>query len=248
MRVKATPTRARMRPALLAWGALTLICALGMARMGWWQLDRAAAKQALLDGIDRAAAAQLAPLAELDLDSGQARFRAASVRGEFLADRQVLLDNQTRDGKPGVRAYVPMRPANESRALLVDRGWLPWPDRAQPLPLAAVPSGWQYLEGMLLDPPGAGLQLGGAVADGWPLLVTRIDLDEIEQRLGLPLLDLVLEDRAAPRAESIRAQMLPPERHRGYALQWFGLSLTLLIIYAALAWRALRATPLDSSP
>jgi cytochrome oxidase assembly protein ShyY1 len=239
--------RTRVRPALLAWGALALVVAIGMARMGWWQLDRAEAKQVLLDGIDRAVAAQLQPLAELDLESGQARFRAASVRGEFLADRQVLLDNQTRNGKPGVRAYVPMRPANESRALLVDRGWLPWPDRAQPPPSAAVPGGWQYLEGMLLDPPGAGLQLGAPAADEWPLLVTRIDLHEIEQRLGVPLLDLVLEDRAAPRAESIRAQMLPPERHRGYALQWFGLSLTILIIYAALAWRALRATPLDSS-
>jgi cytochrome oxidase assembly protein ShyY1 len=239
--------RNRLRPALLAWGALALVVAIGMARMGWWQLDRAAAKQVLLDGIDRAAAAQLLPLAELDLESGRARFRAASVRGEFLADRQVLLDNQTRDGKPGVRAYVPMRPANESRALLVDRGWLPWPDRSEPPPFAAVPSGWQYLEGMLLDPPGAGLQLGAPAAAEWPLLVTRIDLDEIEQRLGVPLLDLVLEDRAAPRAESIRAQMLPPERHRGYALQWFGLSLTILIIYAALAWRALRATPLESS-
>ncbi len=239
--------RTRLHPALLAWGALALVVAIGMARMGWWQLDRAAAKQLLLDGIDRAVAAPLQPLAELDLESGQARFHAASVRGEFLADRQVLLDNQTRDGKPGVRIYVPMRPANESRALLVDRGWLPWPDRSQPPPSAAVPAGWQYLEGMLLDPPGAGLQLGAPAAAEWPLLVTRIDLDQIERRLGVPLLDLVLEDRAAPRAESIRAHMLPPERHRGYALQWFGLSLTILIIYVALASRALRATPLDSS-
>lgn len=237
--------RSRRRDALLAFGVLALICAFGLARMGWWQLDRAADKQALLDGIERASAAQLVPLAELDLQSGAARFRAASVRGEFLADRQVLLDNQTRDGKPGVRAYVPLRPANQAHALLVDRGWLPWPDRAQPPPMAAVPTGWQYLEGVLLDPPGAGLRLGAAVGDQWPLLVTRIDLDEIERHLGRPLLDLVLEDRAAPRAQSIRAQMLPPERHRGYALQWFGLSLTVLVIYCVLAWRALRAPPAE---
>lgn len=231
----------RRRDALLAFGVLAVVCAFGLARMGWWQLDRAAHKQALLDGIERAASAPLVPLAELDADSQQARFRAVGVRGEFLADRQVLLDNQMRDGRPGVRAYVPLRPANEQRLLLVDRGWLPWPDRAQPPPLATVPVGWQYLEGVLLDPPGAGLRLGPAAAAGWPLLVTRIDLDQIERRLDLPLLDFVLEDRAAPRAQSIRAQMLPPERHRGYALQWFGLSLTVLVIYCVLAWRALRA-------
>ena len=97
--------------------------------------------------------------------------------------------------------------------------------------------------------PGTGMMVvalrklsdGTEVATQWPLLLTRIDLDQIERRLGLPLLDLVLEDRNAPRAQSIRAQMLPPERHRGYALQWFGLSLTLLIIYCVLAWRAFRA-------
>jgi cytochrome oxidase assembly protein ShyY1 len=34
--------------------------------------------------------------------------------------------------------------------------------------------------------------------------------------------------------------MLPPERHRAYAVQWFGLAATVLVIYLTLAWRALR--------
>ena len=82
--------------------------------------------------------------------------------------------------------------------------------------------------------------------DEWPLLVTRIDLADLERRLQQPLLDLVLEDRQTPRAQTLRSGMLPPERHRGYALQWFGLSLTVIIIFGVLAirsWRARSITP-----
>lgn len=228
----------RHRVRWIGFGLLALICALGLARMGWWQLERAQAKQTLLDGIEGATHAPLVDLTALEASSADARFRAVRVVGEFRADRQILLDNQLRDGQPGIRVYVPLQRPDGLRAVLVDRGWLAWPDRAQAPPLASLPSGSQQLTGVLLDPPGAGLQLGAALATQWPLLVTRIEMAEIERRLGLPLLDLVLEDRNAPRAQSIRAQMLPPERHRGYALQWFGLSLTVLIIYCVLAWRA----------
>ena len=30
---------------------------------------------------------------------------------------------------------------------------------------------------------------------------------------------------------------LPPERHRGYAVQWWGLSATVVAVYLILAWR-----------
>lgn len=232
-----------MRLKLLAYAILALVTASALASLGLWQLRRADAKQVLLDGIDRASRAPLASLAEVESTVDGARFRAVVVDGAFLDQSQILLDNQLRDGQPGVRAYVPLKLSEDARAVLVDRGWLAWPDRSQPAPTATVAAGTQHLEGVLLDPPGAGIQLGGDLAQRWPLLVTRIDLRDIELRLGQPLLDFVLEDRNAPRAQTIRAGMLPPERHRGYALQWFGLSLTVLIIYGVLAWRAGRAGP-----
>ncbi len=225
---------------LLAFGLLAFLCAAGLASLGTWQLQRANAKQELLDGVDRAARAPVLPLTNLLASGGDLRFRAVSVRGEFLADQQILLDNQLREGQAGLRVYAALRLA-DGKALLVDRGWLARPDRGQSLPTVELPAGVVTLQGVLLDPPGAGLALGSAPAQSWPLLLTRIDLTDLQRRLALPLLDWVLEDQNTPRAMSIRAGMLPPERHRGYAVQWFGLSLTLLIIYGLLAWRAWRA-------
>lgn len=224
---------------LMAFGLLALFAAAGLAQLGRWQLQRAHEKEALLAGVERAQAAALEELSRLPPGT-DLRFRAVAVTGQFLADRQVLLDNQLQQGRPGVRAYVPFQLDPGPRLVLVDRGWLARPDRSKALPQAAVPPGEIELKGVLLDPPGAGMTLGEAPDQSWPALVTRIDLAELQSRLGQPLLDFVLEDLDTPRGASIRAGMLPPERHRGYAVQWFGLSLTILIIYAVLALRAWR--------
>ncbi|MCC6592551.1 MAG: SURF1 family protein [Xanthomonadales bacterium] len=231
---------------LMLWLLPSLLAAAGLAQLGRWQLQRAADKQTLLTGIEEAHASGLVEFATLD-PRASLRFRAVRVRGEFIADRQVLLDNQMRAGQPGVRVYVPLRLSGTRLALLVDRGWLARPDRSAPLPQLNLPAGEVLLNGLLLDPPGGGILLGAAAND-WPRLLTRIDLSALEPEIGLPLLDCVLEDLHTPRGESIRAGMLPPERHRGYALQWFGLSLTVLILYGVLAMRSWRAANRPSPP
>jgi cytochrome oxidase assembly protein ShyY1 len=91
------------------FGLLALVCALGLSRIGWWQLERAQSKQALLDGIEAASHAPLIALSELEVSGADAHFRAVTVEGEFRADRQMLLDNQLQQGRPGVRAYVPFQ-------------------------------------------------------------------------------------------------------------------------------------------
>lgn len=240
-------TRPTLQRRLLAFALLALLVAAGLAQLGRWQLQRAQEKDALLAGIARAQSSDLVELSRLPPGS-ELRFRAVAVRGRFLGDHQVLLDNQLQQGRPGVRAYVPFQLAADSRLVLVDRGWLARSDRTQALPVAAVPQGEVELRGVLLDPPGAGIMLGAAQQSTWPVLLTRIDIAELQSRLGLPLLDFVLEDLDTPRAESIRAGMLPPERHRGYAVQWFGLSLTILIIYAVLALRAWRGLTRKPKP
>ena len=228
------------RASLIGFGMLTLVTASGLAALGFWQLERAQAKVALIAGIERAVAAPLMPLAQAELTTEGLRFRAVRMSGHFDPARQVLLDNQLRDGRPGVRVYVPFLIDGGSRAVLVDRGWSAWPKRNAAPPQALIGPELTQIEGMLVDPPGAGMRLGSASAMDWPLLLTRIDAREIEHRLGLPLLDLVLEDRQALSAQSIRAGMLPPERHRGYAVQWFALSLAVVVIFLTLTRRALR--------
>ncbi|MEZ5466199.1 MAG: SURF1 family protein [Lysobacterales bacterium] len=232
--------------ALLGYAVLTLLSSGGLASLGIWQLQRAEQKQQLLDAIDRAGSEKAVDLGDALANGVDLHFRAVTARGRYLPDRQILLDNQIRNGEPGVQVFVPLQLDGGGQMLLVDRGWLPWRDRAGPLPIATVSTESVAVDGLLLSAPAAGLVLGAEVRQQWPLLVTRIDLADLERRLQQPLLDLVLEDRQTPRAQTLRSGMLPPERHRGYALQWFGLSLTVIIIFGVLtirSWRARSITP-----
>lgn len=222
---------------LYSYILLAVSMSAGLAALGFWQLDRAGAKRALLDGVDAALAREPVALHEALADPAGARFRRVWAEGRFLADRQILLDNQLREGRPGVRVYLPFEADGEGALLLVDGGWLPLPRRDAPLPSLEVQTETQRLEGILLDPPGAGIRLGEDPEAGWPWLATRIDLANIENRLGRPLLPWVFEYPSPDQAASIRAGMLPPERHLGYAVQWFGLALAMLAILAVLLWR-----------
>ncbi len=130
--------------------------------------------------------------------------------------------------------------------LLVNRGWLPvGPDRGQ-LPDLAVSEQTLTEVGLIVATPASGLVLGssGYDEDGWPRVVQQVDLARIEEQLGAPLLPFVL--RLSPNSEhgyvrewQIRPG-LSPERHVGYAVQWFALALALV---ALCMWAAVRRVP-----
>jgi surfeit locus 1 family protein len=217
--------------------ALWLLAALLVAAfcaLGTWQWRRGTAKEATL-------AAQAAVLAErragslavLSREDGLALAWSAG-RGRFLDAPVLLLDNQRRGPEVGVREFRVFEPEG-GRALLVDLGWLALPgDRT--LPTAAPLQGEHDLRGLLAPPPSAGLALGpdhaDAGAERW--LLTRVDLAALARDLRIDLAPRVLRlDPAVPighaRDLDPLPNTLPPERHRGYAVQWFGLAFATLV-------------------
>jgi cytochrome oxidase assembly protein ShyY1 len=221
---------------LLLWLFAAALVA-GFAALGRWQLQRSEAKERMLESAGAAlrerralgfSAAELRDAQGYDWVAGHARVQAAPV---------LLLDNQRRGQRVGVRVLAVLHP-REGRPLLADFGWLPLPgDRA--LPAIALPAGEVPVAGLLAPPPGAGLALGPSWAPVEPVgretrwLLTRVDLDELSRELRLPLNARVLRLDPALRVGYERdlellPNTLPPERHRGYALQWFGLAFATL--------------------
>lgn len=230
---------------LLGWIVALLAAAL-FARLGLWQTGRALQKEAM-----QAEAAQvLASRRALPLDAAADPQRVhaldwAAGSGHFI-DRPLLLDNQQREGRVGMRLYAPFR-THTGTLLLVDLGWLPVAgDRA--LPRAAIPGGPQALRGLLAPPPSAGLSVGAPMApQGNAWLMVRLEPTAIAAALDLPapLAPRVLRlDPKLPlghvRDLELLANTLSPEKHRGYALQWFGLALTTLVIALVLTFRRSR--------
>ncbi|HMB43636.1 MAG TPA: SURF1 family protein [Luteimonas sp.] len=226
---------------LLLWlFALALIA--GFSSLGRWQLHRAAEKQSLLDQQTQLLATS-APqsLAEL---SRQSETRLASVegRGRFADAPALLLDNQRRGDAVGVHVYRVFQPFG-GRALLVDLGWLQLPPDRK-LPTLTPISGEQLVSGLLTPPPSSGLALGPAYSQATPQqwLLTRVDLAALSQALHVDLAPRVLRldpklPIGYPRDLNLLTNTLPPERHRGYAVQWFGLALATLITALFLTFR-----------
>jgi surfeit locus 1 family protein len=227
------------------WWVLALAVAALFCGFGFWQLQRMHDKQALLAQLPpgRDAAVTLAEAGRLPQTLHWVKDRLQFLPGT------VLLDNQLRDGRAGVKVYQPAR-AQAGPVVLVDLGWLPLPgDRRMP---ALVPLQGQHdLEGLWAPAPSTGLALGPAMAataqpDVW--LATRIDLPAIGAQLGLgpdePASRVLRLDPALSlgytRDLELLPNTLPPSRHLGYAVQWFGLALAVLVIAGLLQWRRRR--------
>ena len=235
----------RQHTNLFGW-ALALLVAAAFAAAGFWQLQRMHEKQALL--------AQVPPARDNAVPL--ARALAAPQTLHWVHDRlafvdaTVLLDNQLRDGRAGLKVYQAARGAGGGPLLLVDLGWLPLPADRQLPPIAPL-HGEIELQGLWAPAPAAGIALGPALADTaqarvW--LATRLDMAAIATRLDQhePLPAQVLRlDPALPlghaRDLELLPNTLPPSRHLGYAVQWFGMALAVLAIAAVLQWRRRRA-------
>ena len=249
---RAAPRVSRTRGLVLGWVLAMLGIAL-FARLGIWQLARMHEKQAMLARVQLVL--QERQPKPLSIASDPARVRAydwTGADGRFVDAPAVLLDNQVRDDRPGVRAYRVFQAASPGVApVLVELGWLPVPgDRRMP----AVPriAGPVHVAGLLAPPPSAGLGRAVAMpqADG-SLLALALDMPTLRLALRQPgLAPRVLKlDPALPlgyaRDLDILPNTLPPQRHLGYAVQWFGLALTVLATAIVLT---LRKPRVDQTP
>lgn len=239
------------------WVLAVLVIAV-FARLGVWQLDRMQQKQAMLEATAQVVhdrkALPLAYAADVRRANG---YDWSGGNGRFAGGPAILLDNQQHDGHQGVRAYRVFQPASDAAPLLVELGWLPLPGDRK-MPVVAQVHGEQHIDGLLVPPPSAGIVAAHAVPQpGGALLTTALDTSLLRDALHLPALAArVLKLDPAlplgyPRNLDVLPNTLPPERHLGYAVQWFGLSLTVLVTALILTFRkpkSRKKRPSNSGP
>ncbi len=236
------PARPSLRSLLFGWMLAVVTIAL-FCTLGAWQLGRMQAKRAMLDQVRGVLESRAPRSLAVAADPARARdYDWAAGAGTFADQPAVLLDNQQREGRAGVRAYRLFLPA-QGRPLLVELGWLPVPgDRT--MPDVALPQGPQRVAGLLVPPPSEGIAHASptVLADGI-LLVIALQQEALARALSLPALaPRVLKlDPDLPlgyaRDLDILPNTLPPERHLGYAVQWFGLALAVLATALVLTFR-----------
>jgi surfeit locus 1 family protein len=206
------------------------------ARLGWWQLDRAAQKTALQAAIDersRLDPVDSAALAASSAAAAQQHHRRVQLVGRWSPAHTVYLDNRQQQGsRPGFFVLTPLVLA-DGRALIVQRGWAARDaqDRAR-LPAAPTPAGEVTLHGRIAPPPARLFEFDAAASGP---LRQNLDLDSFRRETGLALLPLsVLQTEPAPAdglARDWPAPLAGVSKHHGYAFQWFGLAALIVILY-----------------
>jgi surfeit locus 1 family protein len=223
-------------------GALVLSAALlgaaGTARLGVWQLDRAAQKIHLQETLQAQRALPVLSAQALARDLSTATLqmhRLVELEGRWRADRTVYLENRQMNERPGFYALTPLL-LDDGSAVLVQRGWLPR-DPADRTRIAAIPpasGNVRVLGRIALDSPR--LYEFSAVASG-PIR-QNLRVSEFAAETSLPLRPLVVvqEDGDSPPADGLLRQWPAPaadvHKHYGYAFQWFAMSALIAGLYA----------------
>ena len=195
-------------------------------RLGLWQLSRANQKQTLQSEID--ARQQLPSLGNRDVVAAvpgvDLSHRRVILRGHWLADKTVYLDNRQMAGKPGFFVLTPFKLDGTDLAVVIQRGWVQrsFVDRAA-LPELQTAAGNVVIEGRIAPAPAKLYEFNASkVGD----IRQNLDLPGFALELGVPLSGYsVLQtgasgDGLAREWPSVNTGV---EKHYGYAFQWFAL-------------------------
>lgn len=225
------------RPSIKLTLILVLLAALFL-RLGLWQWDRKAEKEALFERFRNAP--------EMSVEQALAAaesFARVEAFGRYDTERHLLLDNRIWKGRAGVHVLTPFT-LSDGRTLLVNRGWLDLAADRRSLPDFATGGEARTLRGRLVRPSTDGPRLGGADVlepDRWPQLVTYLDLEAAAGVLGAPLLPWIVQldagDASGFGDRQWQPAVMAPEVHGAYAIQWLGLLTATMVIWILLGFR-----------
>jgi surfeit locus 1 family protein len=206
-------------------------------RLGIWQLARLEERRSHNAAMEARLAQPYLHLQGDVSDIESLLYRRVIARGQFDPSREVVLLNRAMDEEPGVHLVTPLRLADGSGAILVDRGWIPIEDNTPDGLAAYAAEGIVEVRGIVLgteeEPfwsfladrtPGPGQQ---------PLREWRVlNVEGIQAQVPYVLLPVYLQLSEAPEG----TQPVPDARidlsdgpHLGYAIQWFAFAATAFV-------------------
>jgi surfeit locus 1 family protein len=204
-------------------------------KLGLWQQHKAEAKQALQTQLDQRMQEAPVALPQEIRDMEGWRYRRVKLSGIYDTRYQILLDNQVQKEAAGYHVITPLQ-VEDGHAVLVNRGWIAAPARHDELPVVDTPSGVQEVIGYLWLPPTKFFVLGEERAGGkWQPVWQNMDMRRYAATAPFKVLPFVVRlDPQSAAGGFARDWPRPAERietHIGYAYQWFGFALALVIIY-----------------
>ena len=200
--------------------------------LGYWQISRGFEKKAIWEAysINKT----LPPILEKELTLYKKEdlfYRSIVIQGSYIND-SFLLDNRLYPTKNGYEIFTPFKSEHQA-VYLVNRGWT---NNYSDHPFKA-PEGRHLIEGIISPFNKYGLNLSKVETEkSFPVVVQELTHSSASKLLGnnLSIEKIVIQLSAASKG-SFEPIWGPTElkapRHWGYAAQWLGLALVLVILY-----------------
>jgi len=220
--------------------AAALFIALTLS-LGRWQVNRGAEKTERQRLLEARMAETPVRLTGAVPSADTLMYRHVRVAGEWIAGRQVFVDNQIHEGRAGYFVVAPLRIDNSTDAVLVNRGWIARGPAYPAPPDVALPAGHVEVAGLATRPPARFLELSTDVVAGnvWQ----NLSIERYRERTGLAVLPVVVlqEGGLQPGLAAVREK---PDagiaKHQEYALTWFSLAATAFALWVGLNLRRIR--------
>jgi surfeit locus 1 family protein len=229
---KSAPVGLRWQPnrGLLVFAAIFFPLTVSL---GFWQLSRAEEKQALLAEYQAREAAPPSAIASLDLSQNQ-QYRRVTLAGHARNDFTVLLENRVRHGKPGYEVLTLLKLVPGGQWIWINRGWIEGSlvrkelPSVPPLPELVTLKGHLYRQ--LEEPFTVGEEIW---REAWPQVKQNYNPGFLSSRMNIEFAPYQVRlDRDSTGALLVDWQVVNviPEKHLGYAVQWFLMAAALVIL------------------
>ena len=214
-------------PASLIVATLALLISLG-----FWQLDRANEKRAIEDQIANANSFDVELVTSVEFLKNREYYHVR-LQGSYVGDKQFVYDNQIVDQVSGYYVLTPLVLKGDSKAVLINRGFIPWNGRRDKLADIDISEKLTEVKVQISKPVKRMELEASEIAGEFPVLIQALDLDDVSTIAALDFINVV--GLLSPESENGFVRQWEPytgsiERHIGYAIQWFLMALVLAFI------------------
>lgn len=224
------------------WFVITLLVFSALIKLGLWQSERAQEKELRLTQIDALLGKVHQPLDRVLKQlatNEELNDQPVILNGKFDSEVLILRDNQTFNGQLGYRVYQLFY--HQNLPLLINLGWVAGSKQRDILPDIEPIAGEYQLKGNIRI-----IEQGIVLAEQeysqieHPLRVQQIEVEKLSRLFSKQLLPFAVyldKNEAIGYKKNWQPIVMPPEKHRGYAFQWFSLATAWLVL---MVWAAFK--------
>lgn len=222
----------------ILWILFIITGASTMIALGFWQWGRLQERQAFNAKV---AAQTNAPPLVINgeaIDAASLEYRRATVSGVYDFSQEMVLRNRTYNGVAGVHLLTPLKIENSPKAVLIDRGWISYPD-SFPFEKRSKynkPNGGVTVSGLIrLSQTRPDAPLAPADPTDLPRLDTWFypDMAMMQKQIPYPILSFYIERFPATDPNELPAPNpeleLSEGSHWSYVIQWFSFAIIFTV-------------------